>query len=75
MERTREQRLNVKFCVKLQKSPSKTLEILITVYDESTVSKSNEFKWLKVTKEATDVKAQDENNVVLLFRHHGYHSL
>jgi hypothetical protein len=29
------QRVNVKFCVKLQKSPSEMLEMLKTVYDES----------------------------------------
>jgi hypothetical protein len=38
------QRVNVKFCVKLQKSQSETLEMLKTVYGESAMSKSNVFK-------------------------------
>jgi hypothetical protein len=67
MERTTDQRLNVKFCVKLQKSPNETLEMLKTVYGEYTMSKSNVFEWPKVAKEATDVEVQDQNNVNLLF--------
>jgi hypothetical protein len=41
MEDKEEQRMNVKFCVKLKKSPSETLEMLKTVYGESAMSKSN----------------------------------
>jgi flagellar basal body rod protein FlgB len=67
MERTMGQRVNVKFCVKLQKSPIETLEMLKTVYDEFTMSKSNDFKWHRVAKEAADIKVQDQNNVDLLF--------
>jgi hypothetical protein len=40
-----EQRVNLNFCVKLQKSPSETLQMLKTVYDESTESNSNVVKW------------------------------
>lgn len=36
MESTMEQTVNVKFCVKLQKSPSEMLEMLKTIYNEST---------------------------------------
>jgi hypothetical protein len=71
MERTMEQRVNLKFCVKLQKSPSERLEMLKKAYGGSTMSKSNDFKWPKVAKEATDVKVQDQNNVDLIFRHQG----
>jgi hypothetical protein len=39
------------------------------------MTKSNDFKWHEVAKEATDVKLQDQNNVDLLFRHQGYHPL
>jgi hypothetical protein len=67
MEGTMEPRANVKCCVKLHKSPSETLELLKTVYGESTMNKSNVFKWHRVAKEATDVKVQDQNNVDLLF--------
>jgi hypothetical protein len=47
MEGMMEQTVNVKFCVKLQKSPSEASELLKTVYDESIMSKSNVFKWHK----------------------------
>jgi hypothetical protein len=47
MEHTVEERVHVKFRVKLEKATSETLEMLKTVYDESTVSKSNVFKWHK----------------------------
>jgi hypothetical protein len=36
-----EQKGNVNFCVKLQKSPSETLDVLKAVYGESTIIKSN----------------------------------
>jgi hypothetical protein len=39
--------VNAKCCVKLQKSPSEMLEMLKTVYDGSTMSKSNVFNWYK----------------------------
>jgi hypothetical protein len=58
MERTLEQRGNVKFCVKLQKSPCETLEMLKTVYGASTMSKSNVFNWHKRFRE----DREDMNN-------------
>jgi hypothetical protein len=39
-----EQRVNVNFFVKMQKSPSETLEILKTVYSESIMNKNDDFK-------------------------------
>jgi hypothetical protein len=51
MGRTMEQRVNVKFCAELHKSPSETLEMLKTVYGESTMSKSNVLKWHKRFRE------------------------
>jgi hypothetical protein len=63
MEFTMEQKANVSFCVKLQKSPSEKLEMIKTVY----VSPQ--------AKEAMDVKVQDQNNVDLLFRLQGHHPL
>jgi hypothetical protein len=41
MEHTMEQRVNVNFCVKLEKSPSETLGMLKTVYGESPAQRSN----------------------------------
>jgi hypothetical protein len=47
-------RVNVKFCVKQQKLPSETLEMLKTVSDESAMSKSNVFKWHKCFREGRE---------------------
>jgi hypothetical protein len=44
----------VKFCVKLQKSPDETLEMLKTSYDESAVSKSNVFNLHKCFREGRE---------------------
>jgi transposase len=60
MERTMEQTMNVKFCVKLQKSPSETLEMLKIVYGESTMSNSNVFKWHKRIREGREDVNDDE---------------
>jgi hypothetical protein len=63
MERTMDQRVTVNFCVKLQKSPSKTLLML------------NQFMMKPQAKEPADVEVQDQNNVDLLSRHQEYHPL
>jgi hypothetical protein len=47
MERTMEQRVHMTFWVKLQKSPTETLELLKPVYDESAMSQSSVIKWYK----------------------------
>jgi hypothetical protein len=52
--------VNVKFCVKLHKSPGETLEMLKTVYDESTMSKCNVFKWHKHFREGREDVNDDE---------------
>jgi hypothetical protein len=58
-----EQRVNVKFCVKLQKFASETLEMLKTVY-ESTMSKSNVFKWHIRFREGREDVNDDERQGV-----------
>jgi hypothetical protein len=52
MERTMEKRGNVNFCVKLQKSPSETLDVLKAVYGESIMSKSNDLSGTNVSEKA-----------------------
>jgi hypothetical protein len=47
-------RVNVKFCVKLQKSPSETLKMIKTFSDESAMSKSNVLKWHKHFREGRE---------------------
>jgi hypothetical protein len=54
-----EQRVNGKFCVKLQTSPSETLQML-TVYGESTMSKSHVFKYHKHFREGTEDVEDDQ---------------
>jgi transposase len=54
------QRVNVKFCVKLQKSPSERFEMLETVYGESTMGKSNVYKWHKRFREGWEDVNGDE---------------
>jgi hypothetical protein len=50
----------VNFCVKLQKSPSETLDVLKAVYGESIMSKSNVFKWHKRFREGSEDVNDDE---------------
>jgi hypothetical protein len=42
-----EQRVNIKCCVKLGKTPTKTYKILQTVYDDEALSRSSVFEWFK----------------------------
>jgi hypothetical protein len=60
MEHTMEQRVNVKFCVKLQKSPSEMLEMLKTVSDDSTRSQCHVFKWLNRCREGREYVNDNE---------------
>jgi hypothetical protein len=40
-----EQRINVKFCVKIGKSASETLALITVAYNESAIKKSSAFEW------------------------------
>jgi hypothetical protein len=53
-----EQIVNVKFCVKLQRLPSETLQMLSSVHSKSIRSKNNVFKWYKSFSEG----GQDVND-------------
>jgi hypothetical protein len=59
-----EERVNVKFRAKLQKSPAGQKPVHGINLEE-----------FPQAKEDTDVKVQDQNNVDLLFRHQEYHPL
>jgi hypothetical protein len=50
-----EQRVNVKFCVKLWKSPSEMLGMLETVYGEPPMSKSNVLNGINVSVKAENM--------------------
>jgi hypothetical protein len=64
MERTVEQRVNVNFCVKMKKSATGRTPVHGVYIEE-----------FPQPKEAMGVKAQDQNNVDLLFRHQRYLAL
>lgn len=53
-DRYLEQRIHVKFCVKLNKSASETLEMLQVVYGEEVMSRARVFDWHKRFKEGRD---------------------
>jgi hypothetical protein len=40
-----EQRINVKFCIRIGKSASRTLALLIMAYGEYVMKKSSVFEW------------------------------
>jgi transposase len=42
-----EQRVNIKFCVKLGKTPTETYKILRTVYGDEVLIRSSVFEWFK----------------------------
>jgi len=49
-----EQRINIKFCVKIGKSGSETLALLILVYGEYAMKKSSVFEWRRRFKEGRE---------------------
>jgi hypothetical protein len=49
-----EQRVNVKFCVKLGKTPTETCEMLQTVYGEEALSHISVFEWFKQFKDGRE---------------------
>jgi hypothetical protein len=42
-----EQRVHIKFCVELGKTPTETYEMLQAVYDDEALSRSSVFEWFK----------------------------
>jgi transposase len=49
-----EQRVNIKFCVELGKTPTETYEMLQTVYGDESLSHSSVFEWLKRFKDGRE---------------------
>jgi transposase len=54
-----EQRVNIKFCVKLGKTPTETY-MLETVYGDEALSRSSVFEWIKRFKDECE-KLQDDS--------------
>jgi transposase len=54
-----EQRVNIKFCVKLGKTPTETYEMLRTVYGDEALSRSSVLEWFKRFRDGRE-DLQDE---------------
>ena len=54
-----EQRINIKFCVKLGKLMTKTLKMLRDVYGDSSMSRARVFEWPKQFVEGREDKEDD----------------
>lgn len=54
-----EQRVNVKLCVKLGKSPTETYNLLKELYGDGCLSRSRIFNWFKKFKEGREVIEDD----------------
>jgi hypothetical protein len=63
-----EEAVNVKCCVKLQKSPSERLDTFETVYGDSTMGKSNVFKWHKRSREGGEDVNDNERKIAPVTR-------
>jgi hypothetical protein len=55
-----EQRINIKFCAKLGKSVSETLQMLTEAYCADAMKKSGVFEWHKRFKEGREDVKDDE---------------
>jgi len=55
-----EQRINIKFCVKIGKSDSETLALLTVAYGEYAMKKSSVFEWHRRFKEGRE-DVQDDS--------------
>jgi hypothetical protein len=55
-----EQRINIRYCVKIGKSASETLAILIMAYGEYAMKKSSVFEWHRLFKEGRE-DVQDDS--------------
>jgi hypothetical protein len=51
-----EQRINIKFCVKIGKSSTETLDLLAVAYGEYAMKKSSVSEWHRRFKEGRDVQ-------------------
>ena len=59
-ERNLEQRINIKFCAKVGKSASETLDMLRGAYGDNVLKKYSVFEWHKGFKEGRESVKDDE---------------
>jgi len=60
MQRSLEQRYTIKFCVKLGKSGSETLQLLRTAYGDAVLSSSQVLRWYKAFKDGREGVEDEE---------------
>ena len=60
MQRSLEQRYAIKFCAKLGKSGSKTLQLLRTAYGDAVLSSAQVFRWHKAFKDGRESNEDEE---------------
>ncbi|KAG5345713.1 GVQW3 protein, partial [Acromyrmex heyeri] len=58
-----EQRAAIKFCFKLKKTPSETLELLQTAYGNECLSRSKVFEWYARFKAGRESLAENQDHV------------
>jgi len=61
MQRSLEQRYAIKFCTKLGKSGSETLQLLMTAYGDAVLSSAQVLRWHKVFKDRRE-SSEDEQH-------------
>ena len=57
-----EQRVNVKFCVKLGNSATETYDLLKRVYGDECLSRTQVFEWFKRFKEGSEEIGDDQRS-------------
>jgi len=60
MQRSLEQHYEIKFCAKLKKSGSETLQLLRTAYGDAVLSSAQVFRWHKAFKDGRE-SVEDEH--------------
>jgi len=60
MQRSLEQRYTIKFCAKLRKSGSETLQLLRTAYGDAILSSSQVFRWHKAFKDGRESNEDEQ---------------
>ena len=66
---TIEQRINIKFCVKLGKTAIETLKLLLDVYGDSSMSRTRVFEWHKRFREGREDMEDDPKSKEALHFH------
>ena len=64
-----EQRINLKFLVKLKKTPTECYKLLQEAYEDNSLTRARIFEWCKRNQKSKDVQIKIQGNVDRFFRH------